>query len=128
MAYHFSQRLAGPFDEVVRRVREALKQRGFGVLTDIDVKETLKKKLDVDFRQYRILGACNPSLAYQALQHEDKIGTMLPCNVIVHELEDGQIEVSAVDPVASMAAVDNPKLKEVALIVQGRLKEMVESL
>jgi uncharacterized protein (DUF302 family) len=128
MAYHFTKTLRVPFETAVSQVTEALKQRGFGILTEIDVKQTLKKKLDVDFRPYRILGACNPPLAYQALQAEDKIGTMLPCNVIVQDVGNGVIEVSAVDPVASMAAIDNPKLATIAATVQARLKEVVASL
>jgi uncharacterized protein (DUF302 family) len=128
MAYHFSKKLNLPFVQAVARVTEALKREGFGVLTDIDVKATMKAKLGAEFRPYRILGACNPKLAYRALEIEDKIGTMLPCNVIVQEHPDGGVEVSAVDPVASMQAIDNPGLAEVAMEVQGRLKRVVESL
>ena len=128
MSYHFSKRLNVPFDQAVARVIEALKREGFGVLTDIDVKATLKIKLGADFRPYRILGACNPPLAYRALQLEDKIGTMLPCNVIVQEHHSGGVEVSAVDPVASMQAIDNPGLAEVAKEVQAKLKRVVEGL
>ena len=100
MAYYFSKVVGADFDEAVRRTVEALKEEGFGVLTDIDVKDTLKKKINADFRRYRILGACNPQLAHEALQAEDKIGTMLPCNVVVQERPDGKIEVAAIDPVA----------------------------
>jgi uncharacterized protein (DUF302 family) len=128
MSYHFSKTLQLSFDDAVERVTAALKAEGFGVLTEIDVKETLKKKLDVDFRKYRILGACNPTLAYQALQLEDKIGTMLPCNVLVQETDDGQVEVSAIDPIASMQAVDNPALGKVAETVRAKLRGIVESL
>ena len=128
MIYHFTKRLQVPFETAIVQVTEALKQRGFGILTEIDVRQTLKKKLDVDFRPYRILGACNPPLAYQALQAEDKIGTMLPCNVIVQDVGGGTVEVSAVDPVASMAAIDNPKLATIAVTVQAKLREVVESL
>ena len=96
---------------------EELKKEGFGILTDIDVKATLEKKLDVEFRKYRILGACNPPFAYKALQAEDKIGTMLPCNVIVQEISDGQVEVTAIDPLASMQAIENPALKEIAAAI-----------
>ena len=128
MTYHFTKRLRVPFETAIGQVIEALKQRGFGILTEIDVQQTLKKKLDVDFRPYRILGACNPPLAYQALQAEDKIGTMLPCNVIVQDVGGGMVEVSAVDPVASMAAIDNPKLATIAATVQAKLREVVESL
>src|SRR3990172_820788 len=128
MSYHFSKTLRMPFDAAVERVTAALQREGFGILTEIDVKATLKKKLDVDFRNYRILGACNPPLAYQALQLEDKVGTMLPCNVIVEDKGEGTVEVSAVDPVASMLAIDNPRLQGVAETVRGRLKAVVDSL
>jgi uncharacterized protein (DUF302 family) len=128
MSYHFSKRLDVPFDQAVARVMAALKREGFGVLTDIDVRATLKSKLGENFRPYRILGACNPQLAYRALRLEDKIGTMLPCNVIVQEYQGGSVEVSAVDPVASMQAIDNPGLAEVAKEVQARLKRVVEGL
>jgi uncharacterized protein (DUF302 family) len=128
MTYHFSKRLRLPFEAAIGRVTEALKQQGFGILTEIDVQQTLKKKLDVDFHPYRILGACNPPLAYQALQAEDKIGTMLPCNVIVQDVGEGMVEVSAVDPVASMAAIDNPKLAVIAKTVQAKLRDVVDSL
>jgi uncharacterized protein (DUF302 family) len=128
MSYHFSTTLELPFDEALERVTEALKAEGFGVLTEIDVKATLKKKLDADFRNYRILGACNPPFAYKALLAEDKIGTMLPCNVIVQEVGEGHVEVAAVDPIASMAAVDNPELGGIAVQVQAKLKRVVDSL
>jgi len=114
-----------PFDDAVARTVEVLKAHGFGVLTDIDVKATLKSKLDVDFRNYRILGACNPPSAYQALQAEDKIGLMLPCNVIVQETPEGAVEVAAIDPVASMQAVQNPALESVAREVQAKLRAAV---
>jgi len=128
MSYYFSTTLEMPFDEAIAHVTEALKGEGFGVLTEIDVKATLKKKLDVDFRNYRILGACNPPFAYRALQEEDKIGTMLPCSVIVQEVDKGVIEVAAIDPVTSMQAVDNPALGDIAVQVQARLEKVVESL
>jgi uncharacterized protein (DUF302 family) len=128
MSYHFSKRLNVPFDTAVTHVIEGLKREGFGILTDIDVKSTLKNKLGEDFRPYRILGACNPPLAFRALQLEDKIGTMLPCNVIVQEHESGGVEVSAVDPVASMQAIDNPGLADVAKEVRAKLKKVVEGL
>ena len=127
MSYHFSKRLNIPFDQAVARVVDALTSEGFGVLTDIDVKATLKNKLGVDFRPYRILGACNPSLAYRALQLEDKIGTMLPCNVIVQE-HPGGVEVSAIDPVTSMQAIENPDLAEVSKEVQAKLSRVVNEL
>ena len=107
MSHHFSKRLDIPFDQAVSRVTAALKERGFGILTTIDVKATMKAKLDAEFRPYTILGACNPPFAYKALSTEDKIGTMLPCNVIVQEMAPGEVEVAAVDPVASMQAVEN---------------------
>ena len=117
-----------PFDQAAQHVTEALKKEGFGVLTEIDVKATLKKKLDVDFRPYKILGACNPKFAYQALQAEDKIGTMLPCNVIVQDAGDGRTEVAAVDPMASMQAVKNEQLGAIAGEVRERLRRVVDSL
>ena len=128
MKYYFSKTLDMSFDEAIERVTEELKKEGFGVLTDIDVQSTLKKKLDVNFRKYRILGACNPQFAYQALQKESRIGTMLPCNVIVQETEEGDVEVSAVDPIASMQAVQNPELEGIANQVQAKLKSVVERL
>ena len=128
MSYHFSKRLDVPFDQAVSRVTEALNREDFGLLTDIDVSATLKAKLGEDFRPYRILGACSPPLAYRALQLEDKIGTMLPCNVIVQEHADGTVEVSAVDPVASMQAIENPGLAEVAKEVQAKLRRVVNGL
>lgn len=127
MSYYFSKTLKTTFDDAVARVTEGLKTAGFGVLTEIDVKETLKKKLDVEFRNYMILGACNPPFAYNALQAEDKIGTMLPCNVIVQEKDDG-VEVAAIDPMASMQAVDNPALREIAGQVRAKLKGVIDGL
>jgi uncharacterized protein (DUF302 family) len=128
MTYHFSKTIAASFDDAIIRVTEALKREGFGILTDIDVKATLHKKLGVEFHPYRILGACIPEMAYRALQSENKIGTMLPCNVIVQEQTPGHIEVSAVDPVASMQAIENPSLGEVAAQVRGKLKNVIDSL
>jgi uncharacterized protein (DUF302 family) len=128
MKYYFSKTVTLPFDDAIEKVMAELKKEEFGVLTDIDVKQTLKKKLDVDFRKYRILGACNPPFAYKALQAEDKIGTMLPCNVIVQEIEGGRVEVAAIDPVASMQAVANPALKDVAEKVQEKLKKVIENI
>ena len=127
MSYHFTRVVDLPYDKAIEAVTAALAKHGFGVLTEIDVKATLKKKLDVDFQPYRILGACNPKMAYQALQAENKIGTMLPCNVIVQQRPDGKVEVSAVDPVASMAAIDNPKLGGIANEVRELLKRAVEN-
>ena len=128
MKYYFNKSLAIPFDEAVSRVTAELKKEGFGILTEIDVKKTLKKKLDVDFQKYKILGACNPHFAYQALQKEDKIGTMLPCSVIVQEAEEGKIEVAAIDPMASMQAVQNPELQSIAEQVQAKLRSVIASL
>lgn len=128
MSYYFSKTLKGSFDEAVAKVTEGLKKGGFGIITEIDVKETLKKKLDVDFRKYKILGACNPPFAYKALQAEDKIGLMLPCNVIVQELTGGKVEVAAIDPVASMAVIDNPKLRDVGEQVRVKLKKVIDNL
>ncbi len=128
MSYYFSTILSQNFDESIEKVTEALKEEGFGILTEIDVKETFKKKLDVDFRKYRILGACNPGLAHKAIQSESRIGTMLPCNVIVQELEDGRTEISAVDPVASMQAVENTELGSVATEVRNKLKSVIQNL
>ncbi len=126
MAYYFSRKIEAGFEEVVSRVTEALKNQGFGILTEVDVGATLKKKLDVDFRPYKILGACNPPFAYKALQAEDKIGTMLPCNVIVQATDDGGVEIAAIDPAASMAAVDNPTLAEIARTIGEKLKTAVQ--
>lgn len=128
MSYHFTKTVAMPFDDAVEHVTKALAGKGFGVLTTINVRETMKKKLGVDFKPYTILGACNPHYAYKALQAEDKIGTMLPCNVIVTETAPGEVEVSAVDPIASMASISNPSLGEVATTVRGLLKDVVEGL
>ncbi len=128
MSYYFTKTLDMPFDAAVAHVTEALAAKGFGVLTTIDVKATMKKKLDVDFKPYTILGACNPKLALSALQAEDKIGTMLPCNVIVTEAAPGKVEVAAVDPVASMSAIQNPSLGEVAGKVRQMLSDAVDAL
>ena len=128
MAYYFSKILPIDFDRAVERTTSALKDAGFGIITEIDVQDTLKKKINVDFRRYRILGACNPKLAHEALQIEDKVGTMLPCNVVVQDAGDGKTEVSAIDPVASMMAIDNPRLRQAAEIVQGKLKQVIASL
>lgn len=128
MSYYFSKIINVDFDSALAKVTEELKQEGFGILTEIDVKETFRKKLDVDFRRYKILGACNPNFAYQALQAEDKIGAMLPCNVIVQEHENGKVEVTAVDPVASMMSVENKLLIETATAVRGKLKNAIDRL
>jgi uncharacterized protein (DUF302 family) len=128
MSYYFSKTLPVGFDESVRRTTEVLKKEGFGIITEIDVKQTLKAKIGVDFRNYRILGACNPKLAHEALQLEDKIGTMLPCNVVVQEIGINQTEIAAIDPVASMQAIDNPRLIQAAKRVQALLRTVIEAL
>ncbi len=128
MSYYFTKTVDDNFDQAIEKVTEELKKEGFGILTEIDVKETFKKKLDKDFRKYRILGACNPNMAYQAIEAESKIGTMLPCNVIVQELENGKVEVSAVDPVASMQAVENNSLGSIAQQVREKLQKVIENL
>ncbi len=128
MSYYFSKIVDDSFDDAIERVTAHLAEAGFGVLTTIDVSATLKKKIDVDFQRYTILGACNPGFAYKALQAEDKIGTMLPCNVIVQETADGKVEVAAVDPMASMMAVQNEALGDIASEVQSMLKNVIEGL
>ena len=128
MEYYFSKTINSSFDNAVQKVTDALKTEGFGILTEIDIKATLKKKLDVDFYNYKILGACNPPFAYKALLAEDKIGTMLPCNVIVQERVQGQVEVSAVDPVASMLSIENKDLHDIATEIRTRLKKVIEYL
>ncbi len=128
MSYYFAKKVSAPFEEALGKVRKALKGEGFGILTEIDVKATMKKKLDVDFRKYTILGACNASFAHRALTLEDKIGTMLPCNVVVQEMDDGTVEVAAIDPVASMASVENPDLRAVGGEVREKLRTVIEGL
>lgn len=122
MSYYFAKTIDASFDAAVARTREALGQEGFGVITEIDVAKTLKTKIGVDFRRYLILGACNPALAYEALKLEDKVGAMLPCNVVVQDAGGGRVEIAAIDPVASMQAIDNPHLAEKAGLVAGKLK------
>jgi len=128
MSYYFSKVIDDNFNDAIARVTARLAEAGFGVLTTIDVSATLKKKIDVDFQRYTILGACNPGFAYKALQAEDKIGTMLPCNVIVQEIADGKVEVAAVDPMASMMAIHNEALGNVASEVRNMLKNVIEGL
>ena len=129
MSYYFNKVLKGKnFEEAIELVTVELKKEGFGVLTEIDIKSTLKKKIDVDFRKYRILGACHPHYAYQALQNEGKIGLFLPCNVIVEEHENGTVEVSAVDPIASMISVKNEALGDIAGEIQQKLKNVIKNL
>lgn len=128
MSYYFATTLHIPFEEAAERTRAALADEGFGILTDIDVAETFDRKLGVDFPPYRILGACNPALAREALLRENKIGTMLPCNVVVRQQVPGAVEVAAVDPVASMRAVENPALAQIASAVQVKLRHVIERL
>lgn len=128
MGYYFSKTIPLGFDEAVQHTTEALKKEGLGIITEIDVRDTLRKKLGIEFRNYRILGACNPALAHEALQLEDKVGTMLPCNVILQDIGGGRTEVAAIDPVASMQAIDNPRLKQAAERVRAKLQKVVESL
>lgn len=128
MKYYINKTITANFDQAIELVREALKKEGFGILSEIDIQQTLKEKLDVDFRRYKIMGACNPPNAYKALQQEDKIGTMLPCNVIVQETGDNQVEVAAVDPAASMMAVDNKELADIAGEIKTKLERVIASL
>jgi uncharacterized protein (DUF302 family) len=125
MSYYIAQRCRMDFSTAVQKTRSALSDEGFGVLTEIDVRATLKKKLGADFRNYMILGACNPPFAYKALQSEDKIGTMLPCNVVVQQVNDDEVEIAAIDPVVSMQAVDNPLLQPLAAQVRDKLRKVV---
>jgi uncharacterized protein (DUF302 family) len=128
MSYYFTKKINGDFESAITKVTEELKKEGFGILTEIDVQATFKKKLDIDFKKYRILGACNPNFAYEAIKAEDKIGIMLPCNVIVQEQEDGIVEVSAVDPVASMVSVQNNSLANIASEVSEKLNRVINNL
>jgi len=128
MSYYFNKTVEQNFEDTIEKVTEELKKEGFGVLTEIDVKATLKKKLDVDFRKYQILGACNPSFAHKALLSESKVGTMLPCNVVVQENDEGKVEVSAVDPLASMQAIENPDLENVATEIRAKLQTVINNL
>ena len=128
MSYYFNKTLSADFETVKKQVVAELEKEGFGILTEIDVQATFKKKLDVDFRKYQILGACNPAFAHKALKTEDKVGTMLPCNVILQELENGKIEVAAVNATASMKAIDNVELKSIASEISGRLQRVIAAL
>lgn len=128
MSYYFAKTIPAAFDDAVSRTRDALKAEGFGIISEIDVRNTLKSKIDVDFRPYLILGACNPAMAYEALQVEDKVGTMLPCNVVVQEHSDGTVEVAAIDPIASMQAIDNPELAGKAAEVAAKLRRAIEQI
>jgi len=128
MSYYISARLKAPFDDAIARAEAALKTEGFGVISRIDIQQTLKSKIDVDFRPYTILGACNPKLAHEALQLEDKVGLMLPCNVIVQQSDSGEVEVAAIDPVASMQAIRNPELVKAAEVVRAKLARAIDRL
>ena len=128
MKYYITKKIDATFEQAIDEVKEALAIQGFGVLSEINIHEKLKEKLDVDFRRYTILGACNPVYAYKALQIEDKIGTMLPCNVVIQELSKNEIEVSAIDPIASMMAIENPKLAKIAGEIKHKLERVIESL
>ena len=128
MKYYINKTINAGFDQAVVLVTESLKKEGFGILTEINIQEKLKEKLDVDFRKYKILGACNPAYAYKALQQEDKVGVMLPCSVIIQELGSNEIEVAAVDPLASMMAIENPELAEIAREIKEKLERAIASL
>ncbi len=128
MKYYITKKIDATFEQAIDRVKESLGTEGFGVLSEINIHDKFKEKLNIDFRRYTILGACNPAFAYKALQSEDKIGTMLPCNVVVQEVANNVIEVTAVDPVASMMSIENPKLAPIAEEVKGKLKRVIESL
>ena len=128
MSYYLATTVSLPFDDAILQTEAALKEQGFGIISRIDIQDTLKTKLDVEFRRYTILGACNPNLAYQALQIEDKVGTMLPCNVVVQERGSGESEIAAIDPVASMQAIENPELTKAAEEVRSRLQRVIGAL
>jgi uncharacterized protein (DUF302 family) len=128
MNYYINKTIRADFDEAVELVTEALKEKGFGILSEIDISEKMREKMDIEFRKYKILGACNPPFAFKALQHEDKVGTLLPCNVILQEVGDGLVEVAAVDPVASMVSIANPGLTSIAEEVRSIFEEMIEDL
>lgn len=128
MKYYISKKIDATFEQAIDRVKESLEIEGFGVLSEINIQDKLKQKLNVNFRRYTILGACNPSYAYKALQSDDKIGTMLPCNLIIQELGKNSIEVAAIDPIASMMAVENPKLAPIAKEIKAKLERVIESL
>lgn len=128
MSYYFNKKISADFDVVMKKVITELEKEGFGILTEIDVQATLKKKLDVDFRKYRILGACNAHFAHKALKTENKVGTMLPCNVILQEIENGQVEVAAVNPTASMKAIENEELNKIAITIGEKLQKVISAL
>ena len=128
MEFSFTKTIHISFEQAIQKITEALKAEGFGIITEIDMKSTLKNKLDIDFYNYRILGACNPNFAYRALQAEDKIGLMLPCNVVVQEKNQGEVEISAINPTASMRAIENDELQAVALEVSAILKRVIDQI
>lgn len=128
MRYYFSKTVNGSFGEVENKVKEKLKENGFGVITEIDMQQKMKEKLDVDFRKYNILGACNPGFAYEAIQHEEHLGVLLPCNVVVAEKEDGKIEVSAIDALTMMKSLNNPNIEGIASKVNEQLTKTIDSL
>lgn len=128
MTYHFSKVVALPFEEAIVQVTESLKQEGMGVLTEIDVQSAFKKKLDVEFRQYKILGACHSQIAYQMLQTDDKAGVLYPCNVVVQEHEDGRVEVSAIDPLMMFLMLHSPKAKEIAIDASHKMQRVIDRL
>ncbi len=128
MGYHFSKKVAYDFDRAIERMTEELKKEGFGIITEIDVKKTFRDKLNVDFPRYKILGACSPAFAYRAIQADDKAGTMLPCNIVIQEHENGQVEISAIDPVASLMAIRNDEIVNIATEVQQKLKNVIANL
>jgi len=128
MSYYFNKKISADFDVVMKKVITELEKEGFGILTEIDVQATLKKKLDVDFRKYRILGACNAHFAHKALKTENKVGTMLPCNVILQEMENGQVEVAAVNPTASLQAIENKELANIANEISKRMQKVISAL
>ncbi len=128
MKYYISKTISADFDQAVQLITESLKKEGFGILTEINLQEKLKEKLNVDFRKYKILGACNPAYAYKAIQQEDKIGTMLPCSIIVQQLDNNEIEVAAVDPIASMMAIENPDLAVIAKEIKEKLERAIAQI
>ncbi len=128
MNYYYARKIDGSFEDIIGKIKNGLKEEGFGVLSDVNVKELFKSKLDINFRKYRILGACNPVFSHKALLAEERVGTMLPCNIIVQETADGLVEVSAVDPVASMLAIDNDPLKVIAAQIGEKLVKVVDTL
>ena len=128
MSYYIAKKLAVSFEDGISKVTEELKKEGFGIISEINIQDKLKEKLNVDFRKYKILGACNPPFAYEALQNEDKIGTMLPCNIIVQEYGENNIEIAAINPLVSMQGVDNIKLGDLAAKVSDKLEKIINSL